>query len=157
MAADSGTVAGEFCANHPDRPTALRCNKCAKLICPGCALHTPVGYRCPQCVRGQQAVFETAHWYDYVTAAVTALVLSGLAGVLLSRLGWLLLFLAPTAGGALAEVVRRVVQRRRGRYLPHTVVAAMVLAALPALSLWMLLYVGLAGAAVFARLRGSLI
>lgn len=157
MAADSGTVAGEFCANHPDRPTALRCNKCAKLICPGCALHTPVGYRCPQCVRGQQAVFETAHWYDYVTAAVTALVLSGLAGVLLSRLGWLLLFLAPTTGGALAEVVRRVVQRRRGRYLPHTVVAAMVLAALPALSLWMLLYLGLAGAAVFARLRGSLI
>jgi hypothetical protein len=108
-------------------------------------------------VRGQQAVFETAHWYDYVTAAVTALVLSGLAGVLLSRLGWLLLFLAPTAGGALAEAVRRVVRRRRGRYLPHTVVAAMVLAALPALSLWMLLYVGLAGAAVFARLRGSLI
>ena len=95
-------MAGEFCANHPDRPTALRCNKCAKPICPGCALHTPVGYRCPQCVRGQQAVFETAHWYDYVTAAATALVLSGLAGVLLSRLGWLLIFLAPTAGGALA-------------------------------------------------------
>ncbi|MQC24840.1 MAG: hypothetical protein DWG81_02705, partial [Chloroflexi bacterium] len=41
VAADSGTVAGEFCANHPDRPTALRCNKCAKPICPGCALHTP--------------------------------------------------------------------------------------------------------------------
>jgi len=119
-------------------------------------MHTPVGYRCPQCVRGQQAVFDTAHWYDYVSAAATALVLSGVAGVLLSRLGWLLLLLAPTAGGALAEVVRRVVQRRRGRYLPHAVVAAMALAALPALSLWMLLYVALAGAAVFARLRGTL-
>lgn len=65
--------------------------------------------------------------------------------------------LAPTAGGALAEVVRRVVQRRRGRYLPHAVVAAMALVALPALSLWMLLYVALAGAAVFARLRGTII
>jgi len=33
-------------------------------------VRTPVGYRCRECVRGQQQVFETAVWSDYVIAAV---------------------------------------------------------------------------------------
>ena len=33
------------CANHPDRETLLRCNKCGKPICISCAVRTPVGYR----------------------------------------------------------------------------------------------------------------
>ena len=106
-----------YCANHPQTPTSLRCNKCNKPICTKCAVRTPVGYRCRECVRGQQQVYETARWYDYLTAPVVAAVLGGLAGGLLSVLGWFVIFLAPVAGGLVAEVVRVVIGRRRSRSL----------------------------------------
>src|SRR4030043_298820 len=48
------------CANHPNRETSLRCKRCNKPICSSCAVLTPVGYRCRECVRGQQATFDTA-------------------------------------------------------------------------------------------------
>jgi hypothetical protein len=54
-----------YCANHPNVETSLRCNKCEKPICARCAILTPTGYRCKECVRGQQKVFETAKWLDY--------------------------------------------------------------------------------------------
>ena len=43
-----------YCEVHPDRETSLRCNKCGRLMCTECAVLTPVGYRCRECVRGQQ-------------------------------------------------------------------------------------------------------
>ncbi len=42
-----------YCANHPGVETSLRCNKCGKPICAKCAVRTPTGYRCKECVRGQ--------------------------------------------------------------------------------------------------------
>jgi hypothetical protein len=57
-----------YCANHPQTPTSLRCNRCEKPICPKCAVKTPIGYRCKECVRGQQKIFDTAQWYDYPLA-----------------------------------------------------------------------------------------
>src|SRR5258708_16427070 len=91
-----------FWANHPTVATWLRCNKCNKPICHKCAVLTPVGYRCRECVRGQQQVFETVVWYDYIVAGVLAAVLGGLAGALLTRLGWFTIFLAPIPSGAIA-------------------------------------------------------
>ncbi|MBK8050505.1 MAG: hypothetical protein IPK16_27420, partial [Anaerolineales bacterium] len=49
-----------YCATHATVETQLRCNRCARLICLKCAVLTPVGYRCKECVRTQQAVFFTA-------------------------------------------------------------------------------------------------
>ena len=86
------------CANHPQVATSLRCNKCGKPICARCAMRTPVGYRCKDCVRGQQQIFETAFWYDYVLAAVIAAPLAAIAGVLVMSLGFFVFFLAPVAG-----------------------------------------------------------
>lgn len=40
-----------YCANHPDRETLLRCNKCGKPICPECAIRHPVGLRCRECAQ----------------------------------------------------------------------------------------------------------
>ena len=57
-----------FCANHPDRETSLRCNRCEKPICSKCAVRTPTGYRCKECVRGQQKVFDTAENQDFIVA-----------------------------------------------------------------------------------------
>ncbi|MCC7360437.1 MAG: hypothetical protein IT317_13225 [Anaerolineales bacterium] len=170
-----------YCANHPQTSTALRCNKCNKPICTKCAVLTPVGYRCRECVRGQQQVFETARWYDYVSAPLTAAVLGGVAGALLTFLGWFVIFLSPVAGGLVAEVVRRVVGRRRGRNLflaaaagyvagclalfaPALIVLALALlggeaaggAGLRSLLglLWPLVYTVIAAGTFYARLRG---
>jgi hypothetical protein len=106
------------CAFHPDRETTLRCNKCEKPICTKCAVLTPVGYRCKECVRGQQSVFETARPLDFVIAAVVSAVGTGIAVALLNLIGWWGFLVAPMVGGGLAEVVRAAVRRRRGRRLP---------------------------------------
>ncbi len=170
-----------YCANHSDRETALRCNKCGKPICVKCVVRTPVGYRCRECVHQQQQIFETALWYDYVIAGVIAAVLSGLAGALITALGWFVIFLAPMAGGVIAEVIFRAVRKRRGKYLPLAAVGGAVLGGLPLCALpvlglllalfggqgsggagfgllfsllWPLVYVALCASTLYYRLRG---
>lgn len=106
------------CANHPNRETTLRCNRCEKPICTKCAVLTPVGYRCPECVRGQQRVFDTARSADGLIAAVISAAAVGVAGFILSYLGFWSLIVAPVVGGGIAEVIRRAVGRRRSRRLP---------------------------------------
>jgi len=110
--------AAVVCANHPERETSLRCNRCGKPICSRCAVLTPVGYRCRECVRGQQAVFETAKPFDYAAALAIAAVGIGLATRLLGFLGFWGLLASPIAGGAIAEAVRWATGRRRSRRLP---------------------------------------
>ncbi len=122
------------CANHPNRETMLRCNKCEKPICLQCAVLTEVGYRCKECVRGQQAIYFNAMPADLPIAACIAAILGALAGGLvyavLGRFGLysflLAFFVGPFVGGIIAEAVRRGVQRRRGRYLKLTAAAASV-------------------------------
>jgi hypothetical protein len=106
------------CAYHPDRETTLRCNRCGNPICAQCAVHTPVGYRCKECVRGQQRTFETARQIDFPIAGVISAIGLGLATALLSYLGFWGFFIAPVVGGGIAEIVRWAVKRRRSRQLP---------------------------------------
>ncbi len=141
------------CADHPERETQLSCNRCGTLICASCARKTPVGYSCPQCVRQQQSKFETLRWHDYLVAAAISLLLSGVSGVLLARLGWFVIFLAPTVGGVISEIIRRAVGRRRGRYLAYTAIGGMLLAGLFNPSMWGVIYLALAASTVYARLR----
>lgn len=131
------TIAEEttFCANHPTVPTALRCNKCDRYICLKCAMRTPVGYRCKQCVREQQSVYFNAKLHDdavafLVSAAVAAIVIP-LSGILLGAFffyGFYFAFIAgPMAGGILVQVVRTAVGRRRSRYMVYSVLAGIVI------------------------------
>ncbi len=107
-----------YCINHPQVETRLRCSKCGSPICPKCAVQTPVGFRCPHCVRSQQAIFYTATSLDYAIAVVVGLVISTIAAFILGRVGIFLAFiLAPVAGGVMAEVVRWAIRRRRGRWM----------------------------------------
>ena len=152
-----------YCANHPQTPTSLRCNKCGKPICAKCARRTPVGYRCQNCVTAQQQIFETAEWYDYVIAAVVAAPLAGVAGFLIAQLVWYSLFLAPVAGGAIAEIVRAAVRHRRGRYLGLAAAGAFVAGCLPVALfmlftggfgvIWIGLYTVIGASTLYARLR----
>jgi tetratricopeptide (TPR) repeat protein len=153
-----------YCANHPNVETMLRCNRCGKPICTRCAVQTPVGYRCRQCVGQQQAVFFNGGAGDYIVGGIVAVVLGGVANFLMGMLGYwfFALILGAPAGVAIAEVVRLSVRRRRSRYLWAVVGGGMIVGALPALllsltSLWSLLSLGiflfLAVGAAVARLR----
>ena len=106
-----------YCANHPDTPTNLRCNRCEKPICVKCAVLTPTGYRCRECVRGQQKVFDTAKPLDPLIAAAVAAPLSLGGSYISGFMGFFTIFVAPMAGMLIAEAVRWAVHRRRSRTL----------------------------------------
>jgi hypothetical protein len=130
-----------YCANHPTVETVLRCNRCEKPICIKCAIKTPTGYRCKECVKSQMKIFDTAEWYDYPLGFIVAAFLSLVASFLMSLLGsiggffgWLIVFAAgPTAGIIIAEATRTVIRRHRSRPLFMTIMVAVVLGALPAI------------------------
>ncbi len=124
-----------YCANHPQRETSLRCNRCEKPICPDCAILTPTGYRCKECVRGHQQKFNTATWIDYVLAFITAAGISYITSLITNLLGFFTLILAPFAGIVVAEAVRRVIRKRRSPGLYRTATIATALGSLPGLVL----------------------
>jgi hypothetical protein len=161
-----------FCYRHPTTETNLRCNRCGNPICARCAVRTPVGFRCPDCVRVQQAKYYNGSTLDYVLGGVVSLPLSLIAGAvftfIVARIGffsWIISFLAaPAAGGLIDEIVRRAVGRRRSRYLSTVVLVCLVIGVAPFVILMLLggNYLGLVvpgvllflgGGAILARLR----
>jgi small-conductance mechanosensitive channel len=161
-----------YCYVHPNRETALRCNNCDRPICASCAVRTPTGYRCKECVRERQKTFETSEWYDYVLGFIVAGALSAVATFLVSLIGgigffgWIIIFAgAPTAAVMIAEGVRLVTRRRRSRSLFITVTVGVVLGALPVILyqaftlnlfgiLFQVIYLVLAVPVVYTRLSG---
>ncbi len=161
-----------YCANHPTVETSLRCNNCEKPICPKCAVLTPTGYRCRDCVRSQQKVFDTAVWYDYPAGFLVAAILAFAGGYVASFLGFFTIFVAPIAGVIAAEAVRLVTRRRRSPRLYLIAATGMALGSLPLLLLellgillggslgnilglvWLGLYTFLATSSFYYRLRG---
>jgi hypothetical protein len=139
-----------YCVNHPQVETYLRCNKCGRPICPKCAVQTPVGYRCRDCISSQQKVFYTDFSsVHYVIAAAVALPLALVAGWVLPNLGWFAIVLGPLAGTGIAEAARWAIRRRRGQYTWLVVCACIVVGSLP----WLLmsLFV-LAGSVLFSEM-----
>jgi hypothetical protein len=148
-----------YCANHPGVATALRCNRCDKYICTRCAVLTPVGYRCKECVRSQQNVFFTAGPGEYLVSAIVSVVagvLLGMGGSLLQLIPlfgiWLGIIGGPVAGRMAGDLIFRAAQRRRGRYLWLVAAGGLALGVLPFLAwalltrdLWGIASVGLFG------------
>ena len=170
-----------YCANHPHVETGLRCNQCDKPICAHCAKKTPTGYRCTECIKVQQKIFDNAQWQDFIFAAVIGFSLSLLGGWLvtfLSRLvaliaGILVILLTPTYGIAIAELIRRVVNRRRSRTLFQITAVSVAIGSLPFLLItiipilfgslgfgslfrlaWQVIYAFTITSTVYYRLRG---
>jgi|SRR5690606_38039762 len=154
-----------YCAVHPDRETALRCNRCDRLMCTECAVRTPVGYRCKQCVRQHDDKFFNASNIDYGITFVVAAVIAALGFVGVSMIGGFLLFVfivAAAIGGAIGEAVLRLTGKRRGRYSGYIAGAGAVVGALlPGLIMFgqlvlgpsVLIYAGLVAVTAYGRFR----
>jgi hypothetical protein len=160
-----------YCVNHPRVETSLRCNKCGDPICARCAVRTPVGYRCPKCIREQQAVFYTGLPVDYIVTAIISLPAAAVGAYIASLLGFFSIFVGPVAGALIADLAWRVVGRRRSRYMWLTVCGSIIVATIGialyqggffagralvnalGFRLYLVIYVVLAVSAAYSRLR----
>jgi len=161
-----------YCYVHPNRETTLRCNRCERPICTQCAIRTPTGYRCKECVRAQQKTFDTAVWSDYLIGfgltSVLSLVASGIIAVISYVAGFFMLLIsvaiAVGAGRIIADAVLRVL-RRRSRALFLVVAASVVVGALPVAGffivtgnlfalIWVGIYLVVATPTVYRRFSG---
>mgnify|MGYP002640433687 FL=1 len=162
-----------YCANHPSRETMLRCNRCEKPICTSCAVHTPTGYRCKECVNAQKKKFDTALWYDYLLGVAAASILSFIASGLITAIsfvaGFFMLFIsAGIAGGAatlIGSSVKRLLGGRRSKALFALSTVGVVIGALPVILfflfsgsfyslIWQGIYLFVAVPAVYYSLSG---
>jgi DNA-directed RNA polymerase subunit RPC12/RpoP len=116
---------------NQDEQVTLRCSKCGKPITPEEAIQTPVGYRCRECVKQQQKIFDTSKPLDYIWGFLIAAVLSFLGSLLTSVVGFFIFLLAPASGVVVAEVVRAVTKKRRGKRLFRAVAVGVILGGLP--------------------------
>jgi hypothetical protein len=127
---------------------------------------TPTGYRCKECVRGQQKVFETAVSTDYIVIAVVVGVMSFLGSLIAFRLSFFIIFLAPLYGGIIAEAARAAVRKRRSRNLFLVAGAAAILGVAPMILymlvwapyfmniIWEVVYMFLMTSTLYYRLSG---
>lgn len=98
------------CPRHQDRVSYVRCQRCARPVCPQCQRQAPVGVQCVDCVRAQARTVRAGRTrygglvhdgpprvtYGLIAICVLALVLQLASG---GALTWRLLF-APSAAAA---------------------------------------------------------
>lgn len=133
------------CYRHPKRPTSLRCYNCGKPICSSCAIKTPVGYSCPDCIREKEDIFFNAKSIDYIIAPAIGLILSLVAGYLVARFSLrggffiyiIMFFVGGIAGRFIGQLSKQAIGRRRGRYLPQIMVLMLILGT----AVWLLPYI----------------
>lgn len=118
---------------NADNEITLRCNRCGKPITPATAVLTPTGYRCNECVRSQQKVFDTAKTIDLPIALFIAALLAFVGSWITTRIGFFTILLAPAFGMLIAEAVRRAVKKRRSKLLYRLVLWGAVIGSLPLL------------------------
>jgi len=120
------------CSTHSDVETGLACGKCGTPICPKCLVETPVGARCRACANVRRLPTYSIKPVQYVKAVAAGLAIAIVVGV---AWAWLriavqipffglmtALLLAAGAAYAIAEVVSRVINRKRG--VPLQVIAS---------------------------------
>ena len=139
-----------YCANHPDRETLLRCNRCEKPICIQCAIQTPTGYRCKECVHGQQQKFNTARISDLILAPIIALVLSYIGSMFISFVGFFTLFAAPLIAMGIERAIRLVIKNRRSNTLFIATAVGCIIGGLPSLIIALRPFIGLVNGAGFS-------
>ncbi len=103
------------CTWHPDRETRLRCNRCGRPMCTECAVRHPVGMRCKECVRETRSPIYDVRTESLSLALAVGTGVATVAGFIVPMFGFWSIFIAPVAGGFVAEAIERTVPRQRGR------------------------------------------
>lgn len=116
----------------------LRCTKCNRPITPSEAVLTPTGYRCRECVRSQQKIFDTSKPLDYGLGFLLAAVVSYVGSLLAARIGFFIFLLGPATGVAAAEVVRYVTKKRRSKTLFRLFAVGLIAGGIPRLFMLLL-------------------
>ena len=151
-----------YCAAHPERDTELRCNRCDRYMCIDCAVRTPVGYTCRQCVRGHEDKFFEGSLVDYGLVAATCAIGGALTPFVMMLIGGFLIIgfiAAPAIGGTAAQIALQLTRRRRGRYSGYVAAGGVLVGGfvsallLGALSIFTLLFLALATSAAYARFK----
>lgn len=121
-----------YCQVHTETETGLRCNNCGRLMCAKCAVQTPVGYRCQQCVRQRESAFYNADTVYYVKLVGVIAATSALGAFIASFIGFFLfvIFISAAAAGMIGEAGLRVTKGQRGQYAAQAAVGAVVLGSL---------------------------
>jgi hypothetical protein len=162
-----------YCYVHPTRETSLRCKRCERYICTSCAVGTPTGYLCRDCVRQHRKAFDTAVWYDFLIGFATTFLLSVVASLITAfaaqYIGFYMLFLAAGLGGGagvlIANLTLQAVHRRRSKPLFITCAAGVVTGALvvalgslftgnPFTLIWLGIYAVIVTPVVYTRISG---
>lgn len=150
-----------YCEKHPDRDTELRCNRCNRYMCIKCAVRTPVGYTCSECVRGHEEKFFNSTQIDYVIVGTIAALGSAMGAAISAFLGIFFTFIiAATVGGVIGRLALFATSRRRGRYSGYVCAGGVVVGTIivgfffrtPAV----LLYLILATSAAYASFKVSI-
>lgn len=155
-----------YCAVHPQRDTELRCNRCDRYMCIDCAVRTPVGYTCRQCVRGHENKFYEGSIVDYGLVAATCAIGGALTPFVMLLIGGFLIIgfiVAPAIGGTAAQIALQLTKRRRGRYSGYVAAGGVLVGGLVSaflllgtLNIFTLLYLALATSAAYARFKVSI-
>ncbi|MDE2635448.1 MAG: hypothetical protein OXI30_03700 [Chloroflexota bacterium] len=155
-----------YCAIHTTRDTELRCNRCDRYMCIDCAVRTPVGYTCRQCVRGHENKFYEGTLVDYGMVAATCAIGGALTPFVMMLIGGFLIIgfiAAPAIGGTAAQIALQLTRRRRGRYSGYVAAGGALVGGLISafllpggLNLFSLLFLALASSAAYARFKVSI-
>lgn len=131
--------------DNPQEEILLRCNRCNKPITPETAVLTPTGYRCKECVRSQQRIFDTTKGLDVPLGLLISALIAFGGSWLAGRIGFLILFVAPGIGTLIANAVRWAVRKRRSKALNKAVLWGSILGCLPLIIMRLLPIIGANG------------
>ncbi|NLA80629.1 MAG: hypothetical protein GX853_07800 [Chloroflexi bacterium] len=159
-----------------DEDPVLRCNRCGKPIDAQHAILTPIGYRCKECVRGQQKVFDTSKALDPVIAFFIAALVAFAGSWLVAPLGFIIILVASGLGLLIYNLTRLALKRRRGTKIDLAILFGALIGASPLLLrlvlqmvnaksinvgggvgklIWYIVYVALVASSAYAQSRGA--
>ena len=118
-----------------DQDVTLRCNRCGKSISPENAVLTPTGYRCQDCVRQQQKVFDSTTGFDIPAGFLISFAIAFAGSWLVPRTGFLTILIAPALGALIYNIIRWILKRRRSRALNRAVLWGAIVGSLPVIIL----------------------
>jgi hypothetical protein len=129
------------CYRHPDRETWVRCGRCDRPICTGCAMQGPVGMRCKQCGKPVRDALASMTGRQMLTTVGLAVGGAALVGYLGLQFGFFMLIAGFFVGGLIVQASDHLNGMKRGPRMLALVSIGIVLGAVVGGALGLLVYV----------------